>query len=334
MTVTEDDWTQLEAEQHAAGMVTRRLFPRSTQDIFLAVQQPAGRRMLVLRVPGLVAEAQVRRRALPSTRGLALQFVPAESGQRDLQVVLTANDRREVFNPLISDMAMTAQTEVDPAKALHRAVERFEHWRHLLQSIADTGLSPEGRRGLYGELTVLRDRLLPNLTVDAAVLAWTGPTGTHQDFQTQAAAIEVKTGTAKEPQSIIVANERQLDDTGVERLLLAHLSLDERRGGTGESLNTIVGTIRAVVTSADARNTLDERLARVGYLTSQRHMYDEPRYTIRKTRFWHVAGAFPRIVESDLRPGVGDCRYRISTVGLDQYRVPAEQVARIIKGET
>ena len=28
--------------------------------------------------------------------------------------------------------------------------------------------------------------------------------------------------------------------------------------------------------------------------------------------FWHVAGDFPRITEADLRPGVGDCRYRIS----------------------
>ncbi|MDQ7903516.1 PD-(D/E)XK motif protein [Phytohabitans sp. ZYX-F-186] len=333
MTVSEDDWTQLEAEQHSTGVVMRRLFPRSTQDIFLAVQQPSGRRMLVLRVPSSAAEAQVRRGALPSTRGLALQFVPADTGRRDLQVVLIADDRREVFNPLISDMAATAETEADPAEALHRAVERFEYWRQLLQSIADTGLSPEARRGLYGELTVLRDHFLPNLPAGEAVQTWTGPTGANQDFQTRSAAIEVKTGTATEPQSIVIANERQLDDTGAGQLLLAHLSLDERRGGAGETLPLIIDAIRAAVTSAESRSILDDRLARVGYLTSQRHLYEEPRYTIRKIQFWRVTGQFPRIVEADLRPGVGHCRYRISTTGLDQYRVSAEQVACIVKGE-
>ena len=47
---------------------------------------------------------------------------------------------------------------------------------------------------------------------------------------------------------------------------------------------------------------------------------------MRKQRFWHVTGDFPRITEADLRPGVGDCEYRIATVGLDQYVLPAEDV--------
>ena len=49
-------------------------------------------------------------------------------------------------------------------------------------------------------------------------------------------------------------------------------------------------------------------------------------------RFWHVTGNFPRITEADLRPGVGDCRYRISTAGLDQYLMTADQVSAIIGG--
>jgi hypothetical protein len=331
--VSEDDWRQLESEHHAGGVVTLRLFPQSAQDIFLAVQQPSGCRMLVLRVPGSAAEAQVRRGALPSTRGLALQFVPAGHGARDLQVVLTADDRREVFNPLITDMAVTAQAAPDPAEAVNRAVERFEQWRHLLQSIADTGLDVETRRGLYGELAVLRTHLLPNLPADIAVRGWTGPTGTNQDFQLDSAAIEVKIGTAMQPQSIVIANERQLDDTGVGQLLLTHLSVDERRGGSGESLNTVVDAVRAAVTSAEVRAAFDDLLTRTGYLPGQRHLYDEPRYTLRQVRFWHVTTDFPRIVEADLRTGVGDCRYRLSTVGLDQYGVSAEQVVHILKGE-
>ena len=85
--------------------------------------------------------------------------------------------------------------------------------------------------------------------------------------------------------------------------------------------------------TAAARAEFDDMLVRAGYLSEHRHLYDEIRYTVRQTNFWHVTGDFPRITEADLRPGVGDCRYRISTVGLDQYGVSAERVACIIKGE-
>ena len=52
---------------------------------------------------------------------------------------------------------------------------------------------------------------------------------------------------------------------------------------------------------------------------------------MRKQRFWHVTGDFPRITEADLRPGVGDCQYRISAAGLDQYACLPEDVLAAVK---
>ncbi|SCE78362.1 Putative PD-(D/E)XK family member [Micromonospora coriariae] len=334
MTIREEDWGPLEAEHHPYGIVARRLFPQSPHDIFLAVQQPTGRRVLLLRVPASAGQTVVDQfPSLPSTRGLVIEFATAPDGSTELRVVLTVDERREVFNPLIADMAATAQAAVGPVEALTAAIERFEHWRHLLQSIRDTGLSEEARRGLFGELIVLRDHLCPVLPPQEAVSAWRGPIGTNQDFELANCAIEVKTGTGRNPRSIVIASERQLDDTGTDHLLLAHLSLDERRGGSGESLNAVVDSLRQASPSAAVRAELDDRLIRAGYLSEHRHLYDELRYTVRGTDFWHVTDDFPRITEADLRPGVGGCRYRISTVGLDQYGVSAERVARIVKGE-
>jgi hypothetical protein len=108
--------------------------------------------------------------------------------------------------------------------------------------------------------------------------------------------------------------------------VLGHFSLDERRGGTGESLNAIIDGTRDMVSGTAAMELLSSLLVRVGYLTEQRSLYEEPRYTVRKARFWQVAGDFPRITEADLRPGVGDCEYRISVAGLEQYAIPAEEV--------
>jgi hypothetical protein len=158
------------------------------------------------------------------------------------------------------------------------------------------------------------------------VRSWTGPDGAHQDFQLPRVAIEVKTSSGKEPQTIAISSERELDDTGAGPLVLAHFSLDERRGGNGESLNSLIDRTRLVLGDTVTVERFNSQLIRVGYLTEHRHLYEEPRYTIRRQRFWHVTGDFPRITEADLRPGVGDCEYRISVAGLEEYLMPAEEV--------
>ena len=164
-----------------------------------------------------------------------------------------------------------------------------------------------------------------------AVRAWTGPAAANQDFQLPAAAIEVKTSSGKEPQTLVISNERELDERGAAKLILAHLSLDERRGGNGESLNTAVDRTRAAVTDAAARDAAGRppRAGRVPAGTSVTCTTSRATPS-RKQRFWHVTGDFPRITEADLRPGVGDCRYRISTAGLDQYLMTADDVTMAV----
>src|SRR6266536_4739690 len=318
MTVDERAWAELERDRAVPGTVTRRLFRR--RDLHIAVRHPDGRRMLILRMSPADA-AQVLRTVgtLPRTRGIDLAFERVADGHNELQVALTDPQLREVFNPLVSDIAVSVRDTSGSVAAGVAAVERFEHWRTLLQAVAGNGLGPDARRGLYGELWVLRHLLLPHLPHRDAVRAWTGPLAANQDFQLTHAAIEVKTASGKQPQTLIVTNERELDDTGTGNLILAYLSLDERRGGDGESLNTMTDALRSAIRGAAALADLEDRLLRVGMLGHQRPLYHEPRYTVRATRQWRVTGDFPPTTEKDLRPGVGDCRYRITTAGLDRY---------------
>jgi hypothetical protein len=331
VSISDQDWTRLEGDQHAHGVTVRRIYPQSAQEMFIAVRHPDGARMLIITADDQSAADVLRHgRQLPRTRGIEMQFTRPGNNNGQFSVILTDPAQREVFNPLVSDIAATSQAEANAEQSVLAAIDRFEHWRTMLQKLADSGLSPHARRGLFGELSFLCHHLLPVLPADEAVRSWTGPTGAHQDFQFHQAAIEVKASTSKEPQAIVISSERELDDTGTGRLLLAHFSLDERRGGSGESLNAIIDHIRDFVTSAAARDLLDNLLVRGGYLTEHRNLYDEPRYTVRKQYFWNVTGDFPRITEADLRPGVGDCEYRISVVGLEHYLVPTEDVSSVV----
>lgn len=331
MTITEGDWENLERDHHENGTTIRRVYPRSMQELHIAARHTDGARMLTLAISAQDFGESLRRiHTLPRTRGIEMDFDRRDARVGALRVILTDPSLREVFNPLASDIAAVAHTQPTGMEAVLAAVRRFEHWRQMLQSLVDSGLSPQSRRGLFGELILLRDHLLVALPAAEAVAAWTGPTGANQDFQLPGAAIEVKTNSGKEPQSLVISNERELDETGTDQLILAHFSLDERRGGSGESLNVIVDRARDLISDPVAREALDSLLVRAGYLRQQHNLYDEPRYTVRKYRFWHVIGEFPRITEADLRPGVGSCEYRISIAGLDQYVLSAEDVLSVV----
>ncbi|MFF0389252.1 PD-(D/E)XK motif protein [Kitasatospora sp. NPDC004615] len=333
MTITEAEWHDLEAPQDAPGRSRIRLHPDAPVDVFLSVSHPARQRMLVLRADARSAEHIVRSVSrLPRAAGLEMSLSAVSRLEYELQVVLTANELREVFNPLVADVADTVRDAPGAAAALTAAVERFERWQDLLRAVGRDGLGPEARRGLVGELLVLHDHILPVVAADAAVEAWTGPSGANQDFQLPGVAVETKASTAKQPRSIRIASERQLDDTGTPSLLLSLAMLDERRGGSGESLNRLVDRIRDRLTSPAVRAAFDGRLVQAGYLPGQRDLYDEPRYALRDLRFWHVRENFPRIVEADLPDGVGDCTYHVSTSGLDQHRASTDEVTALIGG--
>ncbi|MET8376744.1 PD-(D/E)XK motif protein [Streptomyces microflavus] len=333
MSVTEEDWTDLESPQDAPGRSVRRLYPHSPVGMHLSVDHPNGDRMLVISSDAHSAGVVVRTvQHLPRTAGIEIHINAVSRLEYELKLVLKASELREVFNPLVDDVAQTASLAADASGALCSAVERYERWQNLLRTVGSTGLTADGRRGLVGELVVLRDRLLGGLPDVEVVEAWVGPLGANQDFQLPRAALEVKASTAKRPQSLRIASERQLDGTGVPALLLCLVTFDERQQGTGQSLNQVVDSIRDRLRSSTARTRFDGLLTQAGYLPGHRELYDDHRYTVRDMRFWHVREGFPRLVEADLPEGVSDCRYHVAVANLEQHRATDTEVAGLTGG--
>ncbi|MEW2634736.1 PD-(D/E)XK motif protein [Streptomyces sp. NPDC048389] len=333
MNIDEELWLELEEPQAGQGRSTRRVYPESPHDIHVSVTHPGRRRMLLLKAGARAADGIVRSVGeLPRTAGLDLCITAQSRHEYELQVSLTADELREVFTPLVSDIASAVKDAPTTETALEAAVRRFSSWQQLLRTVGKNGLTADTRRGLFGELYFLNEYVLPSVAQTPGVQAWTGPGGSNQDFQLPDVAVEVKTTTAKNPRTVRVASERQLDSTGTPALLLTLMSVDERRGGSGESLNALVDRIRHRLTNPAARSRLDSLLIQVGYLPGHRDLYDEPRYTLRQAETWEVREGFPRLIESELPAGVGDCTYNISTSALDDYRVTTDQVTAFIRG--
>ena len=262
-----------EADRHARGVTVRRVYPQSPHDIFIAVRHPDGFRMLTHR-ECRTRRSQTRRcagiRALPRTRGLEMQLARLADDGGELRVVLTDTQPSRGVQPARRAISPHAAWQApDAAKAVLAAVGRFEHWRQMLQRLAANRADAEERRGLFGELNILRAttscRLCPPTQ---AVGAWTGPTAAHQDFQLPDAAIEVKTssgqGTA-DPRDQQRARARR---SGTAHLVLAYFSLDERRGGQRREPEhrSSDRTRRLIDRPGRHGSLLDDLLVRAGYL--------------------------------------------------------------------
>ncbi len=207
---------------------------------------------------------------------------------------------------------------------------RIERWQRFLDRNAPDGLGQEAQRGLFGEIWFLKSYLIPVVGAQEAVGAWKGPNRIPHDFQLPAASVEVKTTVAKQHIKLEITSDRQLDDSHVPLLALFHLSLDA--GTTGVSLSELIGEVRGLLGVQAVRESFEDLLIESGYLDVHADLYNEPHYHVRASHLFHVRQGFPRLIERDLPPGVGDLRYTVMLASCMDFLVPEMAWAKLLKG--
>jgi hypothetical protein len=256
------------------------------------------------------------RRRWPRCRGLEALAVEIEKASH-FGVMLKEPRFADVFAALAEDLVRRVAETVTPAEQAQAFIGQLARWQKFLSASLE-GLAEEAQRGLWGELRVLRELLLPVLGT-AAVAGWKGPEKAHQDFQFHGGALEVKTTLAKQPQVVRIASERQLDVADWPALFLHVLALDVREG-RGESLPEMVASVRAAVAGgAEARERLEDGLLAAGYLDAQADRYAGRGYSVRSERHFRVKRGFPAIVERDLPAGVGNVAYALAVDACERF---------------
>ena len=324
---TSDRWDELAgAGSDSPGTNRLRVAPSSRHELFIGLAQPGAHHCFWYEVPTDTVPADYR---LPSLRSIrtSIQAITEASGTTRIQLQLEKPELRDVYKAMVNDLIGTIAATPDDDSGLSALSQRAERWRRLLETNGTGGLSTSDRRGLTGELIVLGRLLDTGGSAVRTVTSWTGPYRKHQDFQTDKAAIEVKTTVTKQPQSLIIASERELDPIGVPHLYLVHISLDERQSGSGQPLNALVVELRRrLANDAFALATFEEALLGYGYLNEQAPLYEAPYYSVREQNAFEVVDGFPCITEADIRIGIGDVRYRIQLAALHPFAVPLGQV--------
>lgn len=308
-------WKILEvssANEYENGIIIRRISPDISPDIFLGYEKPANRRMFLIRIK---KQNYTEFRQLPQFRGFDISPVKfSDDSPESVIVGFILNDPafEDVFSTLCEDIYQTAKPEKNQKQMIRGVIERLLMWHHFLDIFGSQGLSPEYQRGLYGELRFLRDILFPRIGIEKAIRAWKGPSKGNQDFQISGIGVEVKTTIAKQHQKIPIASEQQLDDTGLNVLYIYHLSLHEVNE-SGETLPAIIDQIRSLIALQKGPvHEFEIQLFKAGYIDTQRIKYESRGYVDRDIHIFLVKNEFPRIVENDLKNGVGDVHYTIA----------------------
>lgn len=331
----EDVWRQLEAEARAgtaSAWLMRFALPSPAQPLLVALETSCNRRALLLQLPKVAIPA---RRHWPQCRGLEI-FSAVIGGQPHLGVRLLDPLFEDVFAALAEDVAPRVAAATQPKAASGALLSRLERWQKFLAA-GKIGLSVERWRGLYGELQTLRKHLIPALGAKLSVQGWKAPQAAHQDFQFTSGALEVKTSVAKQPQSIRITSERQLDDTGISALFLHVVILDEREtegnGATAdESLPELVRDLRQKVScDQSALELFEDSLLAAGYLEADAGRYETRRFALRREHTFRVRPGFPRLLESDLPTGIGDVSYGLSLAACKPFCIVLGEMITVLQ---
>jgi hypothetical protein len=271
---------------------------------------------------------------LPVGRGFNVQFVATPSdpeGSNCLRFELTEAAHADVFDVISNDVLRHIVQATDDKAAFDAFIPRIDEWQHFLDQLPQDGLTEQAQQGLFAELWFLRNFLLAEIGPHRAVRAWAGPKSLAKDFHLAGLAFEVKSGSAKQHSRFSISSEIQLDSHGVNRLILYGLLLERLVGG-GMSLVELAAAIRTELLQSDPVSAIlfSELLLQTGYIDSDASRYTT-RFAIRSEHFFDVTGNFPRIVEADLRSGVGDVHYSILQSECERYSMPENDVRILIR---
>ena len=326
-------WRHLEQDTRitaAPGRVQRRILPDGRMSFFLGLETPSRLRMLILRVEANSVDGLPD---VPDSRGLNVRVASREARSDELEVVLalTESQHQDIFDLLVRDLVGEAEQSHDEKEGLIRFLARLSDWQQLFLRLGPRGLSREAQQGLWGELWALREVVAPVAGMREAVEGWRGPMGTDQDFQLGATCVEVKTSTAASLDRLAISGERQLEVPDDVVLILLGLSLDGRLRH-GETLPEMIESVRTAASESGCQHLVDLRLDLCGYEREDANLYSDIGYTIRSLHPFRVKEGFPRIVSGDLRIGVSNVQYLVSTASCGAFRMADRQPGKLLEG--
>jgi hypothetical protein len=313
------------------GLIRRLVDPKSPVSVYLGVDPANAQLGVLLAVHRRLIPGQ---KDLPSGTGFAVRPHAVKDDGKDivnLGVYCTDAACEDIFLHFADDLVSHLLAATTAEAATRTFLARVSLWQRFFVAGSGRYLSDEAQCGLFAELLMLRDLVIPAVGPSAAIDGWKGPEGKPQDFVLTGGALEVKCTRAKAGGKVSVSNEQQLDERPFPHLALAHVAVT-LGGGTNPSLADIIAMVRGLFAiSGRTLDVFNDHLIMAGWIDAHAERYSNIRFFVREVRYYEVRDGFPRIRPGDFPPGVVDITYKLDPVALIPFLVEVATVEGWLK---
>jgi len=201
-------------------------------------------------------------------------------------------------------------------------MKRLERWQKLLQRTTIRVMSKEEQMGLYGELKILQQYIIPKYGYQEGIRSWVGALGDKQDFLLRDSAIEVKSNRITSGNLVWISSKEQLNSEKKPLYLLA-CALNE--GPNGETIANIIQSITEQIESVSLLNEFIEKVELYGYIPelSQESL---SKLFLEQINSFEVKEGFPKIPLNHVSPSIKNMKYSIDLSGCSQFKIPINAI--------
>lgn len=282
--------------------------------------------------PGLLLRSPGGRSPLPKP-GCGRLVVKREQLQREgsqpddyIKIECLEAGLETPFALLASQVLSHLASGATPSKACMDAVVEF---RRLLSRNGGLLPSEDEILGLIGELLLIKKLVKTNPVLWKG---WNGPLGSARDYSWGTVDIEAKASRLAGDSRLTVNGLDQLEADDGRELLIHHSVLTENPTGQID-VPGLADEIRGLISDPEA---FDTQLVNAGYISEQKELWLEHRFTLHGSTVYRVCDDFPRIRRRDfpdgsLPAGVSKLRYDVLLSNCSDFRLsPSEEESLLL----
>ena len=247
-----------------------------------------------------------------------LRFIDTNKSQ-GMVISLEKHVDKDLFFAMCHTLISALREVTDSATGLSVALAQVKRWKAFMAGKKRGVLSAEEIRGLFGEIAFLQQLLEHTSTEQDALKSWEGPESIQQDFIFSNTALEVKTLSGRERNSVRISSEDQLDSLNDKLFLKVFRLSDMPESDRAVSLNGLVKEIADRFSDHSALELFYDKLAKAGY--AELDEYDNPRFVVSEESLYYINDDFPKLIRSELPEGISNVRYGIELESMKAFHV-------------
>jgi len=250
---------------------------------------------------------------------LRIVNIEHETGRKGTKIGKEGSHDDKVYHHFLCHLAEEL-SEIN--KAIHTK-RKLQHLLHTWKEFFKGDRKPLGERaqlGLMGELTILKDCVLHELSSKKALKAWAGPLRGLHDFVFKNCNIEVKSSIGIDNRRFIIHGENQLQIPFEKQLYLFNPVFENSDDGV--SLSDMIASIKLIINSDPLMlEAFDNLLLKVGYHAIHNEHYANQGLKLTKIGImkYQVEDDFPRILPSSSGEFISVNDYTIDAKGCESY---------------